>query len=812
MSDPSPSIDPSGSRYHHAQQRHQRSYHRDRYLAAVLGALLVVAVLPFGTVHEAALLVVAVLVAMVALVVSLVGKEGGGPSSLVIGVTGAAAAVYAASLLWLVPVPDALRSAWMPTLGSLVAESRGLAGSVGGPLALYPRGAAIGVMFGVAMCMLTGASGFLFRRSRRSGRLGAFLVAVAVVTTLVAGAHTLVGAHAPWGLVGFTAPRIHFFGPFVYPNDGGLLCAALIPVAIAVGAREEGRFMVPFGLAAMVLAAGAWGSDSRTAVILVPVGSALFVAMRGPTWSRWAVGAAALVSGVGVLAWGPARAVDWLTASLEKQNAAEGAEMLAGRPSIWVDAVRVWLRAPLGVGLAGFEDARRTIKVDPHFESAMHAHQEALESLVEVGPLALVLWFAAALVLILGVRTALRRTDDRGALSAGYASAFSCILIFAMVDFPFRVGALAILTALVAGAVLGLAHEEAASARWVGAWRVGQVASASLVLVLAALVGLGANRAGELANPAARQADGDGWMAHSAAPDDEAMVAARAHYLQGIGARPLSASLALRLANLEGRARHPELARRWLSLSSELDPTSPYPWRNLARVARADGRLEDARVAWRRLLALEVSDAEWLQRAEEALRGAPVWLDEVKSVVPASRWCLLAASLRPDRAADADALFKDAGDSPGCRLRWAYSLHGRGRPADALDVLADEPGCEADRLRVLANESVGRHDQARAVATEWMRRCGSGDAQLRLSLARARLRSEKASDRESGQTILQALISEDDGNVAAHRALAEGCFDAGDRACAREHYRALVGLGVATAAERARLDEINAGR
>lgn len=776
---------------------------RDRTGPLVIAALAAAPIVPFGTVHEPARAVMAIVLAAGA--AWAYRYRGGEPSRLALWMGGSLLFAYATALLWLVPLPDGLIGWTAPSVRSVVAETHRLIGTGSGPAAIYPRGAAIGAAFGLAVTLLGAVTATVVRTSRRAAWLSGALVLAGVATVAVAGVHWGLQIRAPWGLSGWTNPTHGFFGPFVYPNDGGLLCAALVPLAAALGLREDGRYFAPSALAATALGAAAWASDSRGAVLALVAAIATFGLLRGNTPVRLGVLGAGVVGLLVAVVVGPGAILTALTDQLAPEDVYGNSALYSGRPEMWAGALRVIGAAPLGLGVRGFEDANRMLKVGSTYTNAMHAHTDPLEIFVEWGPIAFFLVFPVIALLVVAARPALARGDDRGIMLAGFVSSLTAILLFSCADFPFRIGALATIAAVVGGAALGLVEEEPASFVATRLVRPLGGLAAATAIGLALLTLAATNRRSVLGSPDDRLRDGDGWLAHATAPDDQAMAYAREEYRLGLLARPLYGPLALRMARVEGKAGRRDAAREWLVLAARMDPTSPFAWRNLALVDRASGRDADARDAWRHLLALDADEGTWIGRAQEATKDASNLVDEVRDVVPRERWCLYASRLPPDRIAEADALFLAAGDQPDCATRWALWSFVRGEPWAALGHLGDAQGCLADQIRILSNNALGNYAIVDDLSQRTLRTCGAGDRNVRIATANARL----ALGNDNGLRILEGLLNENPDDAVARRALAEALARKGRNEEARRHYQYLVTSGSATADDRARLDTLD---
>ncbi len=141
---------------------------------------------------------------------------------------------------------------------------------------------------------------------------------------------------------------------------------------------------------------------------------------------------------------------------LTERYARAGEDLMTtgGRLDVWRDTVRAGVAFPfVGAGFGAFAE------VYPLFRSPGvrlrydHAHQELLQVAAEGGLLGITLLaLLLAPVLLLALRE-LGAGDDP--LAAGLAAGLLGVLIHALVDFPFRVPAIAATAAVAAGALLG---------------------------------------------------------------------------------------------------------------------------------------------------------------------------------------------------------------------------------------------------------------------------------------------------------------------------------------------------------------------
>ena len=96
------------------------------------------------------------------------------------------------------------------------------------------------------------------------------------------------------------------------------------------------------------------------------------------------------------------------------------------------------------------------MKSFPQFTTTSHAHGEALQVLAETGVATGLLWISVLLAPFgLAWRQALRLNNGRRKqLLAGFMGGHTAIMLGCLVDFPLRIGSIAILFATICGVLL----------------------------------------------------------------------------------------------------------------------------------------------------------------------------------------------------------------------------------------------------------------------------------------------------------------------------------------------------------------------
>ncbi|NOY27939.1 MAG: hypothetical protein GXP62_18905, partial [Oligoflexia bacterium] len=438
----------------------------------------------------------------------------------------------------------------------------------------------------------------------------------------------------------------------------------------------------------------------------------------------------------------------------------------------------------LGVGPAGFDDAWRVMRTGAGFTIAEHAHQELLQAIIEHGLLATGLALAAVGFV---VRAAFRPATDGGRglvrLQAGFAGALAVVMGASLYEFPLRAGALSTLAALCAGAILGLARP---TARPEGHRGAVVLAGSTVGLVLVALllhVGAWATDRGVFADADAsilkgRQVQaaagidrGESWVKGG---DPVALQQAARAFQDALWRRPVDRIALQELARVRYRQGRPEDAQRALLVATDIYPSLPWPWADLARVRRASGDDYGAWEAWSMALAYDLpADFDLRPWLVEALRGpGGVDVAALAALPPrGDRW--VAAAQMVEKAGDiqeAEVLFREAISlSPTQRSSYAVALLRWGRPAKVLDLLPEDVAACGELLaRAEALRRLARCEEALQLARRSLASCGAEDRSARLLVAQGRLCL--GDDRAIG--ILEALVEEDPSNPAPRRSLA----------------------------------------
>ncbi|MEC8193036.1 MAG: O-antigen ligase family protein [Myxococcota bacterium] len=735
-------------------------------------ALLPIAVVVYGGVHHPSRIGLAA--AMLAIGWGLFARsryDGGRAIGLLV------VAALAIAAMPLIPVGEGIRRVFMGTLAGPVEAVVALTGEATRPLALVPWKGLLGWSEAVGFAMLAlGIAGWSTRAGRNRRLLwsvvGSGLVVVATMMI-----HNGLGLNSIYGMGLGEGNRDGFFAPFVNPNHGGIFLAAMVPLCVARSVNGRAMERTTAALSGGLCAFGVWASGSRGAVVALAVGLAVAIAAGGGKRSRMMVGTGGLGAAIAAVALGPQRVLEllsnWVAPSVTAMADAGYVSLLTGRGTLAKASIELAAEVPvLGVGAGGFAEALRMVRDDTAFNSAAHAHNEYLQSLVEHGVIAPVLGFVALMSIVrigVGALSAWSERPDRRWLIAGWLGTVAVLAVAATVDFPMRLHSHAILAAFATGSLVGLARRHRGGHRPSRvAWGV---ASTGTVLALMALAAVVHGGAGPWSNPNSAQAAGEGWMSAYADGRERsgALDAAAAHFERAAnrGLRRHSFQWLARVRALQGQ---PEAADRVLEIGTQLDPTMPWLWRDRARLAQRTGDAELARRAWSAMLALDLpATVTPTDVVREALFGGAFEspIAQARAILPE----------RPDRYRQAarvmdqlglreesETLFRRAlSMSPTDVNSYAKALMKWGRPHDAVMLL--EPnltGCFSHRAYAKGLLQLGRYTDAANAFQAAIGACGAGVWELRSGVCMARLLSGDP----RGEDAVEGLLKE---RPASHR-------------------------------------------
>jgi O-antigen ligase/tetratricopeptide (TPR) repeat protein len=775
----------------------------------MLAAVVPLAALPFASVHPQTRGLVGAVVLVVgglALVRGLSRRHLEPSAGLAAGL------LVAAGLLGVLPLILTLspERVFAPELAGPVMASIELSGVESRPLALDPHR---GLMeWGLSLSWVVYALGtaLVVRNSRRGRKVLRLVLGAGLMVVVLALLHRLAGAESIYGSGVPAFARDPFLGPFINPNHGGVFCAALVPLALVELSRDKGPWRWYGGASLALLALGIVLSGSRGAVLAC---LAALVPMALIQFGRRAwIGLAVLLGagGLALVLLGPVEALRALSEAVAPSSLMEGQDVFTGRGPMYEDALRLATASPwLGVGPHGFDDGFEVLKSSPDFTYTAHAHQEVLQLLAEHGLPITLLWLSGlGLVLLRGLRAAvgLERDDRRRQLLA-WSGVLVALATASLFTFPLRIGALEALGSLALGAVLGLSQSS----------ERGRRGPAPMVLAgglaLAAGVGLGLPWASSSSDSvygshelSLRRAD----VALEAGRVDEAI----AQLERTLARKPVERQALQRLSPaLLRRAEIPE-ALHALEVAALVEPTSPWVWRDLARLQRRMGDYDLARASWRRALWCDVPDASREPLVREALKGPGEARHIAELALPERGDVLSIAGRVVEEQGEqdlAEELLRRAADrDPRYGAHLAAALLRWSRPAEALAALEGVDGCFALESRAQALTELERLDEAEQAWLTALDRCKDEPARLRrirLGLARLRL----ARDDDRGRELLLRMLAEEPADGAAWRSLMRDARDDRNRPLLMEALRGLRDNGLASARELELLRKLEAG-
>lgn len=768
-----PAPNPPLARLMHALGRHKLPVPE-----VLLSAMFGVALVPFATVHAGWRSVIAVFAGVLSTVVILQALSWRRLDKRFALSLGVMAASGVASALVFLPGGPGLRSMVLPGLADALAPAIEQGGSPLLPLALDPRRGVLEWGIGLLWLLLAGGMALSVRDSRSAARTARTLLIGGVSLLVVALAHRVTDAPSVWWVTQVpTYSREAFFGTFVNPNHGGVACAALVPLALALVVRDRGpsRMLAAGGAALLVL--GAVASGSRGALLSLGAGLVPLAALRLPKAARWGLAGAAALGVVAVLVIGVDDSLRTLSEWVVPTALDPGQDVLTGRGDIYGDTLQVIRAAPvLGVGPAGFDDAFRMLKSTPDFSDPVHAHQDLLQLFAERGVVLALVWLAGLGVAVTAAfRSGLDQTSGRRQLmQGGFLGVLAALAMAAMFTFPAHIGALEILAAVALGGALGLSGLSERD-------KAGEPEPRSVIAVLAVLVlalgsqawiwgvrGSDASLFGE-AGRAEQHADAFLQLGD--------LDSAEAQYRLAIRRRPVNRVALQKVARVRGRQGDAQGMQAALEAATQIYPTLPWPWRDLARLHRKLGDEDAALAAWRQALWCDLPEEQQPLMVREALAGSDDKVAAAKVVLPPRGDVLMLGAKELDQAGEieaAEAYYREAAvlDSR-FGAHYAAALNRWKRPQDALDQLVGTPNtCLAQEVRANAQFKLGDYDASESSYRATLIACGSDDPTVHRRMRIGVARSELASGDPQGLTTLREMARDNPDDAQIWRILA----------------------------------------
>lgn len=768
-----PAPNPPLARLMHALGRHKLPVPE-----VLLSAMFGVALVPFATVHAGWRSVIAVLAGVLSTVVILQGLSWRRLDKRFALSLGVMALSGILSALVFLPAGPGMRSLVLPGLAEGLAPAIEQGGSPLLPLALDPRRGMLEWGVGLLWLLLAGGMALSVRDSRSAARTARTLLIGGISLLVVALALRATDATSVWWVTQVpTFSREPFFGTFVNPNHGGVACAALVPLAVALVVRDRGPWrMLAAGTGALLLL-GAVASGSRGALLCLAAGMVPLAALRIPQKGRWALAGVAGLGLVAVLVIGVDDSLRTLSEWVVPTALDPGQDVLTGRGDIYGDTLQVIRAAPvLGVGPAGFDDAFRMLKSTPDFSDPVHAHQDLLQLIAERGVVLALVWLAGLGVAVTAAfRSGLEQTSGRRQLmQGGFLGVLSALAMAAMFTFPAHIGALEVLAAVALGAALGLSG---LSERDKAAEPEARSVIAVLVVLMLAL--------GSQAWVWGVQSSDSSLFGEAARAEEHAdafvqlgdLESAEAEYRLAIRRRPVNRTALQKLARVHAKQGDAEQMQAALEAATQIHPTLPWPWRDLARLHRALGDEDQALAAWRQALWSDVPEEQQRAMVDEALSGKGDVVEAAKVALPPRGDVLMLGAKELDQAGEieaAEAYFQEAAvlDSR-FGAHYAAALVRWKRPQDALDQLVGTPNtCLAQEVRANAQFKLADYDAAETSYRATLIACGSDDPAAHRRMRIGVARSELARGEKQGLTTLREMVRDDPDDAQIWRILA----------------------------------------
>lgn len=467
-SSPSPSADRPPVR---AARRRGRA---GSVLRTVVLALLLLAPLALGSVHEPAFVPLLAVSALAGMAATWRARRARTAGDSVPEVAGGRLllALHAVVLLQLVPVPPSLLRVVSPGSFAFYDRLSLVPLEVWRPVSVNPGDTARGLCFLAGLSLLYVAVFREFREERWRRRLCAVIVAAGAVLAVVGLLQA--ASLTPTRIYGLWSPRWDWgvFGPYVSKNHYAGYMVMAVPLALAFTAEAllalraewrarrvgwvalggpSGNAFVRRAALAMLLVVGLLAAQSRGGLAAFAVAVlALPLALR----QRRIAGA--IVLGVVTLA------VAWMgLGGMLRGMEARG--LRSNRLALWADAARMGRDFPvLGAGFNAFGSAYVPYQTIERYEWYGEAHNEYLQVLLDTG----VVGAAIAVALLVTLFRRAFRAARLGPLDAGRLASLLALSLHNVVDFNWQIPANA--ATFVAVAALAARRGSAEASGWGG--------------------------------------------------------------------------------------------------------------------------------------------------------------------------------------------------------------------------------------------------------------------------------------------------------------------------------------------------------
>jgi len=732
-------------------------------------------------------------------------------------------ALLVVTALPLVPVNESVRAALLGELAQPVQAALNLTGGALRPLGLDPWGGLLSWAEAVsAVAVGVGVAGWSTRAGRSRRLLWMAALTGMGVVAIMAG-HQVLALDSIYGSGIGAGNREGFFAPFVNPNHGGILLAALAPLALTRAVDGRPAEQAVGALVTGLLCFGVWASGSRGAVVAAMAGLATTAAAAGGPRVRWAVAIGSLGACCTAALLGPKRALallsQWVSPSMSSMVDAGYVSLTTGRLELARAAGRMLGEAPiLGVGPAGFDAGFRALRTDSAFNTATHAHNEFLQFAAEHGVLALALGvFALVAVLRTGVGalSVWQSRPDRRWLISGWLGTVAALSVACTVDFPLRLHSHALLASIALGSLVGLARPHRGGRRLSRTGR--RVVVLGCMAGLLALAAVGHGGASHWSSAERSQADGEAWVKVSLedpAQSETALAAAAQHFERAM-IRGLNRKSYQWLARVRALQQRPDEADQVLAAGVMMDPTMPWLWRDRARLAQRTGDADLARAAWASMLALDLpSTFDPMDVMHEAFFGGEFLppIEQARAILPERADRNRQAARVMDQLGlieESETLFRRAlSMDPKGINHYAEALMRWGRAHDAVMLLQPNlKGCNAHTNYANGLLTLGRHSDAAEAYQAAISECGARSWALRRGLCHSRLLAGDS----RGEDVVETLLKERPEAHGLRRAWLWVLSRRGRTVAGAEHLQWLKDLGVIRADEREALVRASAG-
>lgn len=245
-----------------------------------------------------------------------------------------------------------------------------------------------------------------------------------------------------------------FFGPFVNVNHAAvLLLVATWMSAILIFRASSLRSRLLAGVCALTLAGSAILTGSRSPLLVLPLMAFAIVLWRGSRSVRLTLGTLSIAGLVVLLLVGNDLAF-FFSEWIEPGSTYHG--LVHARLQLWTDAWRIFIDTPVvGVGPGGFAELYPAYKSSFQYSRATHAHFDGLQFLIEMGLLGSLFLVVMSGMLVFRLTRGWRVGATDAAMLMQWAGAMATLLLPSLWGFPLRTGAMSLILALTVAVLIG---------------------------------------------------------------------------------------------------------------------------------------------------------------------------------------------------------------------------------------------------------------------------------------------------------------------------------------------------------------------